>query len=999
MTGTRTSLDQLLAGMAPFAGLPSVRISWLAQAVEEHHLPLGHTLLEAGELPTAIWIILDGTVRSLGRLEDGPGTAPPRTLEKLGPGSIAGWISLLHQAPLEHLRTSTEVHALSLPAEDALALITGEPSLSDWCSHHLPAAELLALLRPLAAGNDPQAIRLLDSWPAASTAVRLWSSASEFPSSAALDPDLRWFQSRPPHSPLPLDRARTGLEREHGWIRLIGLLEPVQVEDGTLATVSPRVSSPGLADSEQAAGALLNIADPPLLLPVTGDGAGTRQGPLQLDRAAGPRDVPLALCLALASHFGVPANRDALRDQIDAVLQRQPQLNLINYGQLISSLSLRVVLSELPARQMHRVPTPAVLLFRQQVGLLDGIDRHASGDLARLLEPELGPVRIPIADLADPETGLVELLLIERRPDSKNSRFNWGWYGPYLKAHRRELIEVLATSAVVNTLALVTPLGLQVLIDQVAKNSNSSGALISISAVLLLSSLVGAVVRGLRSLIFTSVANRVDQATKSTILDQMVRLPQSFFDNRPVGQITFYFSQLDRVREFLISQSLTTVVDFSFSLLYVAVLLALNPLLTLVTLSTLPLFVVLGLLSNPIVERLIERSVNQAIRTYSYLNEAITGIQTIKSQNAELKTRWEFQNRYARFIGEDFKLRVAGETISSLATFINDLNGLLVIGFGIYLVMQNQLSLGAFIAFRIISGYITAPLVKLVNTWQQFKQASQGLQIVGDVVDRTTEQSDEEASNIPMPPIQGQVELRNVAFRFADDAPRVLHNVNLDVPAGSFVGMVGGSGSGKSTVLKLLPRFYRPERGSVRIDGYDINKVELYSLRRQIGVVPQDSLLFDGTIKDNLLMVRPDATAEDLIRAAKIACAHDFIMAMPQGYNSSVGERGAGLSGGQRQRMALARAVLQNPRMLILDEATSALDARTERQVCLNLFDAFRGRTVFFITHRLSTVRPADMIVLMDQGAVMEVGNHRQLMDKRGWYYALYQSQNQEGLS
>ena len=183
------------------------------------------------------------------------------------------------------------------------------------------------------------------------------------------------------------------------------------------------------------------------------------------------------------------------------------------------------------------------------------------------------------------------------------------------------------------------------------------------------------------------------------------------------------------------------------------------------------------------------------------------------------------------------------------------------------------------------------------------------------------------------------------------------------------------------------------------IDGLDIGKVELYSLRRQIGVVPQDSLLFDGTIRENLQMVKPDATAAELIRAARIACAHDFIMQMPQGYNSSVGERGAGLSGGQRQRLALARAVLQNPRLLILDEATSALDASTERQVCINLFEAFRGRTVFFITHRLSTVQPADMIVLMDRGAVMEQGTHRQLMQRRGWYYALYRSQNQEGLS
>jgi len=290
-------------------------------------------------------------------------------------------------------------------------------------------------------------------------------------------------------------------------------------------------------------------------------------------------------------------------------------------------------------------------------------------------------------------------------------------------------------------------------------------------------------------------------------------------------------------------------------------------------------------------------------------------------------------------------------------------------------------------------------MIKLVQTWQQFKIQSRNLQLAADVVDRPTEQSAQQATNIPMPPIAGSVSIQSVDFSYSSSGPQILHNVSLDVPQGTFVGMVGGSGSGKSTVLKLLPRFYEPDTGRLLIDGMDINKVELYSLRRQIGVVPQDSLLFDGTIKENLLMVKPDATAQELIRAAKIACAHDFIMGMPQGYNSSVGERGAGLSGGQRQRMALARAVLQNPRMLILDEATSALDARTERQVCRNLFEAFRGRTVFFITHRLSTVRPADMIVLMDQGAVMEVGDHNTLMNRQGWYYALYQSQSKEGLS
>jgi len=502
-----------------------------------------------------------------------------------------------------------------------------------------------------------------------------------------------------------------------------------------------------------------------------------------------------------------------------------------------------------------------------------------------------------------------------------------------------------------------------------------------------------------RSLIFTGVANRVDMDTRETILDRLVRLPQGFFDERPVGRITYYFNQLDKLRDFLIGKALTSILDFGFSFLFLIVLWWISPTLTLITLSSLPLFVVLAFVANPLIDDQIGRTVKEAISTNSYLTEAITGIQTIKSQNAELKTRWEFQSRYSRFIGEDFKLKVSGETIQALAKFISELTQIATMIVGIYLITQGKLNIGALFAFRIMGGKVTGPMIQLVQTWQQFKIQSRNLQLAADVVDRPTEQSVEQASNIPMPPIAGTVSIQQVDFAYNTSGPQILHNVSLDIPQGTFVGMVGGSGSGKSTVLKLLPRFYEPSAGRILIDGMDINKVELYSLRRQIGVVPQDSLLFDGTIKDNLLMVKPDATSEELIRATTIACAHDFIMELPQGYNSSVGERGAGLSGGQRQRMALARAVLQNPRMLILDEATSALDARTERQVCNNLFEAFRGRTVFFITHRLSTIRPADMIVLMDQGAVMEVGTHDVLMQRQGMYYALFESQHQEGIS
>jgi len=903
------------------------------------------------------WWLESGSVRSLAAL---PPTNTWRTVERHGPGSLIGWLSLIHGRPMEQLRAAEASAARFIPAAQFQELWNSEPGLPAWCARQTPPIEVVLLLLQLAHG-DPFRSQQLDQWQ-------------------QLLPHCRWLIDTPPPEGStgwhwPDGTPWPGTPSTPCWQqRLIQLPSP------------PAAAEPATADVQRELNALLPPATP-------GSSTAAPAAPLSLERASGPQDIPLAICQAVARHFNVPFNRDGLRDQIEATLQRQPQLNLINLGQLLSGMSLGVVLVKIPANQMLRVPAPAVLQHHGSFLLLDGVD--PDGQL-RLLEPELGPLRLPVAALLEPEATELELLLLQRRLDSREARFSWSWFGPYIAPHQRELWEVLVASAVINLLALATPLGMQSLIDANFSGSGNLNGLVSISLLLLLATLMKALMGGLRSVIFTNLTNQVDMATKGTILDQLVRLPQGFFDSRPVGQVMFYLTQLDRLREFLIGQSLPTIVDFGFSLLYVAVLFALNPLLTWVALSTLPLFLILALVSNPLVDRLINSSIAASIRTYSYLNEAITGIQTIKSQNAELKTRWEFQNRYAHFIGEDYKLRITNETIGKLAEFINELNSLLVIGVGIYLVYQDQISLGAFIAFRIISGYVTGPLVRLVQTWQQFKVATENLRMIGDLVDRQTEQSEQQATNIPMPLLQGEVKFESVSFRYTPEGDRILHNVSLEIPCGAFVGMVGGSGSGKSTLLKLLPRFYEPERGRVQIDGLDINKVELYSLRRQIGVVPQDSLLFDGTIKDNLLLVKPDASAEELIRACKIACAHEFIMGLPEGYNSSVGERGAGLSGGQRQRMALARAVLQNPRMLILDEATSALDARTERQVCLNLFEAFRGRTVFFITHRLSTVRPADLIVLMDQGAVMEVGNHQQLIAQRGWYYALYQSQAEE---
>ena len=928
----------------------------------------GRELVPAGEIPNGVWLIKSGSVRSLVQL---PPNNEWRTVERYEAGSLVGWLGLIQEKPVEHLRTADYTEARFIPAERFLQLWQTDDALRHWSNSQAPAVEVVDLMVRLSHANPARA-RQLEDWP----------SLVEMHRAARRD--------NPADQPDPMERDGGQWHWSDGTIwpdqtsadtplqRLIWLPEPA---DLMMEAVNVEIDK----IVELSNNSKISQSSNPLTPDV-----------LTLPRASGQRDIPMALCEALAQHYGVPFNRDGVRDQIEAVLERQPRLNLHNIGQLLNSLDLSVSKASIPVQQLRRIPTPAVLEHNQRIAILEGVEEDFR---LRLLEPEYGPMRIPVSSLAKGDDAHLKLLLLRRRPDSKERRFSWGWYGPFLQPHKRELIEVMAISAVVNVLALVTPLGIMRLINAKSGGSDSLDGVVSIGIILIGACVVEAIASAMRSLIFAGMANRVDMDTRESILDRLVRLPQGFFDSRPVGQITYYFNKLDRLREFLIGQALTSILDFSFSFLYLAVLFALNPLLTLVTLSTLPLFIILALIVNPIVEHQIGRTVEEGMNTSSYLTEALTGIQTIKSQNAELKTRWEFQDRYSRYIGEDFKLKITGETVGALAKFLGELSGIATMVVGIWMITRNELTIGGLFAFRIIGGKVTGPMVQLVQTWQQFKIQSRNLTLAADVVDRPTEQSELQATNIPMPPIRGDVNIEKVDFRYSETGPQILHNVSLEVKEGTFVGMVGGSGSGKSTVLKLLPRFYEPESGRIRIDGLDIGKVELYSLRRQIGVVPQDSLLFDGTIKDNLLMVKPDATSQDLIRAAEIACAHEFIMSLPEGYNSPVGERGAGLSGGQRQRMALARAVLQNPRMLILDEATSALDARTERQVCINLFEAFRGRTVFFITHRLSTVRPADVIVLMDQGAVMEVGPHDDLMQRQGWYYALHQSQSYEGQS
>ncbi|MBD2020207.1 peptidase domain-containing ABC transporter, partial [Leptolyngbya sp. FACHB-36] len=541
-------------------------------------------------------------------------------------------------------------------------------------------------------------------------------------------------------------------------------------------------------------------------------------------------------------------------------------------------------------------------------------------------------------------------------------KFGLNWFLPSLHKYRRVLLEVFVASFFVQLFGLANPLITQVIIDKVLVQ-NSPNTLQVLGIFLVVIAIFEAVLTSVRTYLFVDTTNRIDLALGSEIIDHLLRLPLRYFERRPVGELATRVNELENIRQFLTGTALTVVLDAVFSVIYIVVMFIYSWVLALVALATLPLFMVLTAGVSPIVRRQLRTKAERNAEAQSYLVEVLSGIQTVKAQNIELRSRWQWQERYAKYVSAGFRTVATSTTASSTSHFLNQLSGLLVLWVGAYLVLQGTLTLGQLIAFRIIAGYVTSPLLRLTQLWQNFQETALSLERLGDIIDTPTEADDLDRQNIPMPVIEGTVKYDNVSFRFNPSGPMQLNNVTLEFPSGVFVGIVGQSGSGKSTLMKLLPRLYPLESGRILIDGYDISKVELYSLRQQVGIVPQDTLLFEGTVQENIALNAPDASAEEIIAAAKIAAAHEFIMNLPNGYNTRVGERGSSLSGGQRQRVAIARTILQNPRLLILDEATSALDYDSERQVCLNLADAFEGRTVFFITHRLSTIRNADIIL------------------------------------
>ena len=583
-----------------------------------------------------------------------------------------------------------------------------------------------------------------------------------------------------------------------------------------------------------------------------------------------------------------------------------------------------------------------------------------------------------------------EVIILSHKLMNEQIKFGFKWFFIEIMKYKRIIAEVMLGSFVVQLFGLVTPLFTQVILDKVIVHRSMSTldvlgiAFVAVTIFEFLLNLT-------RNYIFIHTANKIDAKLGAKLFHHLFALPFVYFESRKVGNIISRVRELDQIREFITNKSVSVLIDLFFSTVFLVVMFVYSKILTFVVLVIVALIRILYITMTPELRSRLENKFQMSAQSNSYLVEAVTGVQTVKSLSIEGIMQKKWSDYLGRYVKAGFNLSIMSNFAGSLSNLFQKMMTIAILWIGVTLVIKNQLTIGQLIAFQMFANQFIAPVMRLVNLWNEFQQVLLGVDRLGDILNNPVEITSSKA--ITLPKINGSVRLDKLSFKYSQNTPMVLNKIGLDIKAGQSIGLVGRSGSGKSTITKLIQKLYLPFEGTIYIDDVDIRQMNPIWLRNNIGVVLQENYLFSGTIRDNIAMPRPDAPIEMIIQASQISGAHSFISEMPEGYDTVVGERGSTLSGGQRQRIAIARALITNPKIIIFDEATSALDYESERVIMENLDKIKQGRTMFIIAHRLSTVKNCDLIVALDRGNIIETGTHEELINKRGYYYNLYTQQ------
>lgn len=586
-----------------------------------------------------------------------------------------------------------------------------------------------------------------------------------------------------------------------------------------------------------------------------------------------------------------------------------------------------------------------------------------------------------------------DLLLFTKRVNLRlqDLTFDFTWFIPAIVKYRKFFGEVLIASFFLQLFALLTPLFTQVVIDKVLVHKGFTTLHVLAIGMITLA-VFEAILGGLRTYLFSHTTNRIDVTLGAQLFRHILSLPLSYFEARRVGDTVARVRELEQIRQFLTSHSVTVVLDVVFTAVFLTVMWFYSSTLTLIVMASLPIYGLLSVAITPAIRTRLHEKFNRGAENQAFLVEAVSGVQTVKAMAVEppLLRKWEEQ--LAGYVRASFRatslITIAGHS----ATCVQKVTTVALLWVGAYRVIDGDLSIGQLIAFNMLSAQVTGPLLRLVNLWQEFQQVGISVQRLGDVLNTQPEPS-YNPNRTTLPHVKGQVRFEDVVFRYRPDGPEILRKVSFAVEPGQIIGIVGRSGSGKSTIAKLMQRLYVPERGKILVDGVDVMQVDPAWLRRQVGVVLQENFLFNASVRDNIALTDPGLAMERVLQSAKLAGAHEFILELADGYDTMIGEQGCTLSGGQRQRIAIARALVANPRILIFDEATSALDYESEAMIQQNMAQISHGRTVFMIAHRLSTVRQAHRIYVIERGEVVEQGTHDDLLRDSGFYARLHSHQ------
>ncbi|MCD2342366.1 type I secretion system permease/ATPase [Ideonella azotifigens] len=661
------------------------------------------------------------------------------------------------------------------------------------------------------------------------------------------------------------------------------------------------------------------------------------------------------------------------------------------------SIGLKAKVSNPPAERLAQNPLPALAILKEP-----GAGKNASvrlvvlaqcdGQRVLLMAPGTTsdshngrPTIEPLEAFLAQWTGELVLVTSHASLAGELARFDFSWFIPSIVKHRRLLGEVLLFSLFLQLFALVSPLFFQAVMDKVLVHKGLST--LDVLAVGLLGVvLFESTLTVLRAYVLSHTTSRIDVELGSRLLRHLLALPLAYFQARRVGDSVARMRELENIRSFLTGNALTLVLDLLFSTLFIAVMFSYSTSLTLIVVASLPAYVLLSLLVVPVLRGRLAEKFARGAENQALLVETIAGIQTVKATALEPQVARRWDQQLAAYVSASFKTQNLAQAAHEGVNLVGKLVNVATLWWGAQLVMDGYLSVGQFVAFNMFAGRVAQPIMRMAQMWTDFQQTGLSMARLGDILNTPTEVRPQSAS--PLPVLKGRVSFDQVSFRYRPDAPPVLHNISLDIRPGEVIGIVGRSGSGKSTLTKLVQRLYAPEQGRVLVDGHDIALIDAAQLRRQIGVVLQENLLFNRSVRENIAIADPAAPLEAVLRAAHLAGAHEFIAELPQGYDTLVSEQGASLSGGQRQRIAIARALFANPRVLIFDEATSALDYESEAIIQRNMAAICQGRTVIIIAHRLSAVRRAHRIIAMDKGRIVEAGSHEELIARPKSLYA-----------